>query len=78
MFQQLTQQATHAAPILAPEDGPSFEVTNDLGISRVILVCEHASNRVPASLGSLGLTDDKSHCVGPWSIRSIPRLEPRS
>jgi hypothetical protein len=59
MFQQLTQQATHAAPILAPEDGPSFEVTNDLGISRVILVCEHASNRVPASLGSLGLTDEQ-------------------
>lgn len=50
-------------PLLVQEDGPAFKVTNDTGINRVILVCEHASNRVPKGLDNLGLTQEqlKSH-----------------
>ena len=66
MIQQPTLLATHATAILAPEDGPAFEVTNDFGKSRIILVCEHASNRVPASLGSLGLNDDQLRSHIAW------------
>lgn len=58
-----TQPAT---PFLALEDGKAFEVTNSLGENRVILVCEHASNRVPASLGSLGLTDEQLRSHIAW------------
>jgi predicted N-formylglutamate amidohydrolase len=66
MIQQSTHQASNASHILVPEDGPAFEVTNDLGESRVILVCEHASNRVPISLDSLGLTDEQLRSHVAW------------
>ncbi len=34
---------------------PAYEVINPDGQSRVILVCDHASNRIPKRLGTLGL-----------------------
>lgn len=40
----------------ATEPAP-FEVVNEQGKSNVVLVCDHASNRVPACLNKLGLTD---------------------
>lgn len=41
--------------LLGASDGPSFEIVNREGTSPILLVCEHAANRVPARLGSLGL-----------------------
>lgn len=35
----------------------AFEVVNEQGKSNVVLVCDHASNRVPACLNKLGLSD---------------------
>lgn len=43
-------------PFLSEADGAPFEVINPEGASRIVLVCEHASNRVPEKLGDLGLT----------------------
>jgi predicted N-formylglutamate amidohydrolase len=36
-------------------DAPPFEVVNPNGSSHAFLLCDHASNFIPASLGSLGL-----------------------
>ena len=41
------------AALLAPEEGPAVEVRE--GSGSFVVVCEHASNRVPKSLGTLGL-----------------------
>lgn len=44
--------------LLGPEDPPPFEVINREGGAHMLLVCDHASNAVPAQLGRLGLPDD--------------------
>jgi predicted N-formylglutamate amidohydrolase len=41
--------------LLASNDLPAFEIINANGCSSAVLVCDHASNRVPARLGYLGL-----------------------
>jgi predicted N-formylglutamate amidohydrolase len=47
---------TRAVPaLLAPDEAPPFEVVNADGAATAVLVCDHASNRVPRSLARLGL-----------------------
>jgi predicted N-formylglutamate amidohydrolase len=41
--------------LLAPDESPPFEQINPAGTSAVVLVCDHASNRIPRALGDLGL-----------------------
>ena len=41
--------------LLEPDEPPAFEVVNAHGNSHAVLVCDHASNRVPRRLGTLGL-----------------------
>ena len=41
--------------LLEPAESPAFEVVNAHGGGSAVLVCDHASNRVPHRLGSLGL-----------------------
>jgi predicted N-formylglutamate amidohydrolase len=40
---------------LALEDGPAVRTENTDGASPVLLVCEHAANRIPRTLGTLDL-----------------------
>jgi len=42
-------------PLLGPNDPPPYEIINRDGKAQLLLVCDHASRRVPASLGDLGL-----------------------
>lgn len=42
-------------PLLAPDEPPAVELVNVQGHSSAILVCDHASNRIPQRLGKLGL-----------------------
>jgi predicted N-formylglutamate amidohydrolase len=46
-----------ATALLAPGEPPPFEVVNPDGASAAFLICDHASNRIPRKLGTLGLTD---------------------
>lgn len=48
-------QAQLRSGLLADDEPPPFELVNATGRSVVVLVCDHASNRVPRSLGNLGL-----------------------
>jgi len=42
-------------PLLGSDEPPAFELINAQGTSNVVLVCDHASNRIPQQLGNLGL-----------------------
>ena len=48
-----TRQSLH--PLLAGDEPPPFEIVNQAGGAPLVLVCDHASNRVPRALHHLGL-----------------------
>ena len=57
-----------ATPLLGPDDPPPFESLNERGTSRALLVCDHASCRIPAALGTLGVSEeDRTDHIG-WDI----------
>ena len=67
-----------SGPIALSEINPSeaVEVLNPDGQGGFVLICEHASNRIPAALNRLGLSDEalSSHiawdpCRGTWMPR---------
>ncbi|MEX0970150.1 MAG: N-formylglutamate amidohydrolase [Paracoccaceae bacterium] len=43
--------------VLLADEGPAARVVNPNGASPVVIVCEHASSRIPRALGNLGLDD---------------------
>ncbi len=45
--------------LLAPDEAPPFELVNPNGPAQAVLVCDHASNRVPRALAGLGLTAEQ-------------------
>ena len=54
------------------DEPPAFELVNPRGRSRAILTCDHASARIPRSLGDLGLAaaDRLRHVA--WDIGTAP------
>lgn len=54
--------------MLLPHEPPAVEVVNPDGHSRALLVCDHASNRLPASLGTLGLAPGEVDTHIGWDI----------
>lgn len=63
--------AAQTAPLerlLEPGDPPAFELYNESAGGRLLLVCDHASNRVPQRLENLGLNDaELARHIG-WDI----------
>ncbi len=59
-------------PLLGSDEGEPFAVERPDGGSDILLVCEHASNRVPRALGTLGLAPEilKSHIA--WDPGAFP------
>jgi predicted N-formylglutamate amidohydrolase len=47
---------------------PALEVVNEAGSSAVVLLCEHASNHVPAEYGRLGLPPEELRRHIAWDI----------
>jgi predicted N-formylglutamate amidohydrolase len=45
--------------LLDSDEPPPFEIVNPGGAANALLVCDHASNRLPRRLGGLGLTHDQ-------------------
>lgn len=54
--------------MLRPHEPPPFEVVRPDARSRLVLVCDHASNRVPESLESLGLPAAELETHIGWDI----------
>lgn len=51
--------------LLGPDEPPPVEMVNVDGRSSAVLVCDHASNRVPQRLGTLGVgADDLADHIG--------------
>jgi predicted N-formylglutamate amidohydrolase len=48
---------TAAEPLIGPQDPPPFEILNPRGSAHALLVCDHASRSIPASMQRLGLDD---------------------
>ncbi len=46
-------------PLLGPDEPPAFEWINPQGRADALLVCDHASNRIPLALNDLGLGADQ-------------------
>jgi predicted N-formylglutamate amidohydrolase len=57
-------------------DGPPVEVVNAEGACNLVLVCEHASKRIPRSLDNLGLANHtlESHVVWDPGAAGVARL----
>src|SRR5690606_18482059 len=55
-----SDMSAHSASLIAPDEPPPY-VAVSTGTARagreVVFVCDHASNRVPAALGRLGLEE---------------------
>ncbi len=72
-----TLRTVNAVPsLLGPEEGSPVEIVNAGGHSDMLLICEHASNRIPASLGELGLDDEvlQSHAAFDPGAEAVARL----
>ncbi len=55
-------------PLLGPGDPPPFETLNVRGTSRALVVCDHASCRIPAALGTLGVSEvERTEHIG-WDL----------
>lgn len=68
-----TAQVLERETVLSLQDGSPVEIINPYGDSQIVLVCEHASNLVPARLDNLGLTlDQRSACQPFYSSMQMP------
>lgn len=55
-------------PLLAIDEPPAYGVVNPDGASPYVLICEHASPRIPRALGDLGLSEpERMRHIG-WDI----------
>lgn len=66
--------------LLAATDGGAVSVENASGRSPVLLVCEHASRKLPASLGTLGLSPEalEAHIAWDPGALAVSRLLSKS
>ena len=54
--------------LLAEDEPPAFAMERPEGASDFLLVCDHASRRIPASLGNLGLDETQLAAHVAWDI----------
>ncbi|SEI48415.1 Predicted N-formylglutamate amidohydrolase [Cribrihabitans marinus] len=59
------------SPLLTPLEGPPVRVLNASGPARAVLVCEHASRFIPATLRGLGLDAAAAQSHAAWDIGAM-------
>ncbi len=59
-----------------PDEGPPTDLVNPDGKAALLLICEHASNRIPTALGDLGLDTEalQSHIAFDPGAEPVARL----
>jgi len=57
-----------STPLLAPDEPPAFEVIGDQRASPFLLTCDHAGNRLPRALGTLGLPESELSRHIAWDL----------
>ncbi len=63
-----TPQVDTESGLLAPGEPVPFEVLNPKADAPVLLICDHASRRFPATLGTMGLDPVARRCHLAWDI----------
>ncbi|MDV7144451.1 N-formylglutamate amidohydrolase [Tropicimonas sp. TH_r6] len=63
------------SPVMSDEEGPPAQVQNADGLGNVVLVCEHASRFIPASLSGLGLSEEAKTSHAAWDIGALDLAE---
>ena len=66
---------TCAGPLLSPDEPAPFHVRNPESTSPILLVCDHASRRFPAKLGTMGLDPFARRCHLAIDIGAGPLTE---
>jgi predicted N-formylglutamate amidohydrolase len=61
-------EADAAGALLSPVDPAPFTILNPEALAPIMLVCDHASNAIPAVLGGLGLTQSEAKLHIAWDI----------
>ncbi len=61
-------QGQNVSSLLAPDEPAPFELIAAAGLRPLVLVCDHASNRVPRSLDGLGLNSDTLEDHIAWDV----------
>jgi predicted N-formylglutamate amidohydrolase len=61
-------KALHGGKLLTSADPPAVEIRNAEGKAPVLATCDHASNKVPHVLGSLGLSEKELRRHIGWDI----------
>ena len=61
-------QGQNLSSLLAPDEPAPFELIAAGGLRPLVLVCDHASNRVPRSLDGLGLNSDTLEDHIAWDV----------
>jgi predicted N-formylglutamate amidohydrolase len=63
------------APLVGPDEPPPFEVVRPDGSSPYMLICDHASARLPRALGTLGVSaaDRQRHIAWDIGVAGVAR-----
>jgi predicted N-formylglutamate amidohydrolase len=56
------------ARLLAPDEPPAFAIEREHGGSPFMLICDHASRRIPRALGDLGVPESELQRHVAWDI----------
>jgi predicted N-formylglutamate amidohydrolase len=67
-WSQPCEGQAEAPALLDPDEAPPFEIINAEGMANALLVCDHASNRLPRRLGGLGLRRDQMQAHIAWDL----------
>lgn len=65
------QRHDPSKPLLAIDEPPPYAVFNPDGAAPILLLCEHASNRIPRALGDMGLPDYERRRHIAWDIGAL-------
>lgn len=71
----IAEAASRVESLIGPDDPPPFSIINPEGESHVLLVCDHASRAIPASLDNLGLDAAALERHIAWDIGSRKLIE---
>lgn len=71
----MAEAASPVESLIGPQDPPPCTIINSAGKSPVLLVCDHASNRIPAALDNLGLDAGALQQHIAWDIGSRKLIE---
>jgi predicted N-formylglutamate amidohydrolase len=66
MQNQAKMDSPESPKILTPQEGPPVEIINADADTGLLIICEHASNRIPVFFESLGLTQDQVSAHIAW------------